>query len=114
MLNKSLSNTSLHKTIYIDFYKNRVTPPTIPARKQSRSGQSDSDNASAPPPQRPPKPGRPRTTGTTELSSDNRTATVYHRDDASSSTTPVEDDENNKIESNKIKENAEWYEYGCV
>ena len=94
------------------FYKNRCTPPTIPARKQSRSGQSDSDNASAPP-QRPPKPGRPRTTDTTDLSSDNRTATLYQRDDASSTTT-VEDDEHKKIDSNKIKENAEWYEYGCV
>ena len=68
-----------------------MAPPTIPARKHSRAGH---DNSSGPP-QRPPKPGRLR--------------------DDSSSTTTIEDDDNTPpIDSNKLKENAEWYEYGCV
>ena len=92
---------------------NRGTPPTIPARKQSRAGEIGSDNNSGPPPpQRPPKPGRSRQTGILQ-SPDNNISAGYSQDDTSSTNT-VDDDENKKMDSNKIKENAEWYEYGCV
>lgn len=91
----------------------RTTPPTIPARKQSRAGQLSSDNNTGPPPQRPPKPGRPRQTGTLQSSPDNNISAGYSQDDTSSTNT-IDDDDNKKIDSNKIKENAEWYEYGCV
>ena len=93
---------------------NRTTPPTIPARKLSRAGQLSSDNNTGPPPpQRPPKPCRPRPTGTLQSSPDNNISAGYSQDDTSSTNT-IDDDENKKIDSNKIKENAEWYEYGCV
>ena len=91
----------------------RNTPPIIPARKQSRAGQVGSDNNSGPsPPQRPPKPGRTRP-NTTLQSPDNNISAGYSHDDTSSTNT-IDDDENKKIDSNKLKENAEWYEYGCV
>ena len=92
---------------------NRNTPPTIPARKQSRAGQIGSDsNSGPPPPQRPPKPGRTRPNPSLQ-SPDNNISAGYSQDDTSSSNT-IDDDENKKIDSNKLKENAEWYEYGCV
>jgi len=91
----------------------RNTPPTIPARKQSRAGQIGSDsNSGPPPPQRPPKPGRTRPNPSLQ-SPDNNISAGYSQDDTSSSNT-IDDDENKKIDSNKLKENAEWYEYGCV
>ena len=92
----------------------RNTPPTIPARKQSRAGQIGNDSNSGPsPPQRPPKPGRPRHIATIQ-SPDNNISAGYTQDDTSSSNTIDDDEENKKIDSNKLKENAEWYEYGCV
>ena len=93
---------------------NRTTPPTIPARKLSRAGQLSSENITGPPPpQRPPKPGRPRQTGALQSSPDNNISAGYSQDDTSSTNT-VDDDDKKEIDSNKIKENAEWYEYGCV
>ena len=77
------------------------------------AGQSGSDNNSGPPPpQRPPKPTRPKQSGTMQ-SADNRISSGCSRDDDSSSNT-IDEDENTKLDSNKLKENAEWYEYGCV
>ena len=74
---------------------NRTTPPTIPARKLSRAGQLSSDNNTGPPPpQRPPKPGRPRQTGTLQSSPDNNISAGYSQDDTSSTNT-IDDDENN-------------------